>query len=129
MKLENQVISLELAKKLKELGVQQDSELVWGIGGDKCEKEWTLLFNNDESWSAETIYSAFTVAELGKKLMEKGIQDFPFVEYYSHAEEDCWKFKNPFTKYKENILVFESVDKMSEADCRANALIYLLENN
>lgn len=64
MDIQNQLSSLELSKQLEKLGVKQDSIFIWGIGGDKCEKEWTILFTDDDSWSAKEYYSAFTVAEL-----------------------------------------------------------------
>ena len=79
MTLEKQVCSLELAKKLKELGVKQESLFYWNIldgkpGINKYEvknrKQFTedgypgntMVYKNVES------YSAFTVAELGEML-------------------------------------------------------------
>lgn len=61
MKLENQVTSLELSRKLKELGVEQVGLWVWHnkIGGG-----YKLKANE---FSPSTIH-AYTVAELGEML-------------------------------------------------------------
>ncbi len=69
MKLEQQVISLELAKKLKELGVGQESAFCWewsGVQGDAATLvKWEDHTEHDhQPW----IYSAFTVSELGEML-------------------------------------------------------------
>jgi hypothetical protein len=72
MNLSDQVCSLELAKRLKELGVQQESLFIWS------ERYWTknninekneirsYLTFNPSTFHSESIaeYSAFTVAEL-----------------------------------------------------------------
>lgn len=76
MKLENQVCSLELAKKLKELGVKQES--IWyhrGISNntnpdpEKWYYSWGIVLSNEkvgEPFNNARLrnYSAFTVAEL-----------------------------------------------------------------
>ena len=69
MKIEDQVCSLELSKKLKELGVKQDSIFYWinGVITDiNVSPEQTRnLWYPAHSY---TLYSAFTVAELGEML-------------------------------------------------------------
>lgn len=99
MNLESQVVSLELSKKLKELGVEQKSIFYWiekntptvnlpalslsfkiseyNDGSYKfCSDELGTHFlkPNHEKYS---IYSAFTVAELGE-ILKKTIKDFPY---------------------------------------------------
>jgi hypothetical protein len=68
MKLESQVCSLELSKRLKQLGVKQESYFVWSCmaGASKWEvrEDWA---NEDSRW-----ISAFTVAELGEILIGLG---------------------------------------------------------
>ncbi len=68
MELEKQVVSLELAKKLKELGVKQESLFYWSqYTDDSNDRRWqigyrsrTVRFNNEPlDW-----YCAFTVTEL-----------------------------------------------------------------
>ncbi len=65
MELKQQVVSLELAKKLKELGVKQDSLFFYdGLNGDF---ELCCLVNNSDNIT-ESDVSAFTVADLGDML-------------------------------------------------------------
>jgi len=69
MKLEDQVCSLELAKKLKELGVKQESYWSWLKGDADYGDEPYLLGCTTKLEEDEC--SAFTVAELGEKLPNK----------------------------------------------------------
>lgn len=59
MKLKDQVCSLELAKRLKELGVPQGSLFYWTY----CEA-WFITYRHPENESNPL--SAFTVSELGE---------------------------------------------------------------
>jgi len=63
MKLTDQVISLDTAKKMKDLGVKQDSYWVW----TKIKDHTGLVSANTHLLNpyAVSSYSAFTVAELG----------------------------------------------------------------
>lgn len=72
MELEDQVVSLELSKKLKELGVKQESIFSWlqyphTRAGEPNEWElsYTKLPVDNPLW-----VSAFTVAELGEMLKQ-----------------------------------------------------------
>ena len=79
MKLEDQVCSLDLAKRLKELGVKQESAFYWfpfGGGVHKWQltkkildmdalRGWRSYEKNNKDFS---FYAAFTVAELGEML-------------------------------------------------------------
>src|SRR5688572_17796027 len=86
MPIENQVVSLQLAKKLKELGVKQESLFYWVKMDEKnlmlAVKTYSLIATDGKTWSAMMavgqidrepleIYSTFTVAELGDMLPEK----------------------------------------------------------
>jgi len=65
MKLENQVCSLELSKKMRELGFEQESAFYWRNAG---QVGWQI---ENEVWmrnKKEDAYSAYTVAELGEFL-------------------------------------------------------------
>lgn len=112
MTLESQVVSLELAKLLKELGVKQDAYFSWR---DDKKDGWTLVW----PWNkGREYFSAFTVAELGEMLPEnlnitsmrfpnnrwQTIIDLDEDSYKSHSEGD------------------------NEVDARAKMLIHLLEN-
>jgi hypothetical protein len=65
MNLENQVCSLELSKKLKELGVEQKSVFYWEYYDDNCYMvkyfPYAVIPNN---FNKCELYSAFTFDEL-----------------------------------------------------------------
>lgn len=85
MKIEDQACSLELAKKLKELGVKQESAFYWigklpfdGFGKVYYELHRVPLLSEIE------VYSAFTVAEALEDLMNNCEQKM-IVEIYQNA--------------------------------------------
>ena len=112
MKLEKQVVSLELSKKLKELGVKQKSCFDWVLPsiGDS----WKVWEVSTYKRSDRKFLSAYTVAELGEMLPQMWIDTF------KHSLE--WQV---------GIKQFKHVacDEYSEANARAKMLIYLIENN
>lgn len=81
MKLEDQVCSLELAKRLKEFGVKQESAFYWtNVHWEKGrEPRWALISSeliNGERWrTPKNGFSAFTVAELGEMLTKEQIKN------------------------------------------------------
>lgn len=126
MKIETQVCTIEQAKKLKELGVIQDSQCYWrhdqvehvdGVNSwSDQESLGEMIKHYDSKWSPDwrdeyEIYSAFTVAELGAMLSgkngfpQKGWED---KYWYDHINGNHQKFK-------------------TEAEARAAVLIDLLE--
>jgi hypothetical protein len=121
MKLEDQVVSLEYAKRLKELGVKQEGLFHWvenfrGIelcGEGNLNIEWSIHpSSNRGNWSA------FTVAELGEMLP---------LYIVSRRLYDNWEFtvtldKDPYT------IEYETYDELSQVNAYAALLIYLLEN-
>jgi hypothetical protein len=128
MKLENQVCSLELAKKLKELGVKQDSLFYWQQGyremkGDVSASIFTLTQEKAESKKGMRCFSAFTVAELGEML--------PAMTFSGGSESTfgkfrCWRYKE--RERASNVNDRDEFYADTEADARAKMLIYLLEN-
>lgn len=133
MKLENQVVSLDLAKRLKELGVKQESLFYWVSGDIVALPEWRVaqkreirLGKGQRTRDVET-YSAFTVAELGEMLpgntgtksealyfvTQKGLMGRM---WYCNAIDMLTN--KPRYGYEGN----------TEADARAKILIYLLKN-
>lgn len=103
MKLEDQVVSLELAKQLKELGVKQESlfyiDLEDGKVGLKPYK-----------WR-ELLVSAFTVSELGEMIGERGAT--------MYTEEREWEASDEYLQ--------TNIECKKEVDARAKLLIYLIE--
>lgn len=141
MKIKDQVVSLELAKKLKELGVKQEGLFAfyrkghyWSGQTEFQPGKETLEENvgDNVDFPHERVAVTFTVAELGEmlpyKLEEKGRATDYETYYYlntSLCEDNVWE-----TSYCglgdcgcEKIIV-----EKTEADSRAKMLIYLIEN-
>lgn len=126
MELKNQVVSLELAKKLKELGVKQSGIFSWML----MDGEWSVEFHTNntnfsllkyEDWveACATSYPAFTVAELAEFLVDHKHNFLPY--FCDNPRERCWVYN--FGQYP------EYVEAKTLADCLAKMLIYLIENN
>ena len=131
MELTKQVTSLELSKKLKELGVKQESLFWWHgkeewvnkksktISGDICtvkildaKLHWSIGRCRNESPDCKENYHAYTVAELGELLprscrTQKSMKE----EWHCHKESCVSLYGN------------------TEANARAKMIIYLLEIN
>jgi len=128
MKLENQVVSLELAKKMKDLGFKQDSLWWWVINQDSAFTDWGLesqryikYYKKDN----KEYYSAFTVAELGEMLPVQTIIDKQNSYFDFYKEKQGWfcvanskNYKGIMVKIAENL-----------ADAMAKMLIWLKENS
>jgi len=121
MNLEQQCCSLELAKRLKELGVKQESIFYWGtwgggfVLGDVEDKgEWPDI--------PDTYFSAFTVSELGE-MLPAGSFGVSCIRYSEPDARTVWD-----AKYYEDGEVKQGESSEKEADARAMLLIYLIEN-
>ena len=114
--LEKQVTSLELSKRLKELGVKQDSIFWWvkHIKSGTNHYTWDLVFGKDENDLVNEYISAFTVAEHGEALPRN---------IHSYRDTD---FKTEFWVCEQRFKNREFAD--TEANARAEMRIYLIEN-
>jgi hypothetical protein len=142
MNSERQVASLELAKKLKELGAKQESYFWWSAWQDHSPAEhvdchelhWEVT--DEHGGSIAPRIAAFTVSELGEVLPafitigEKNANK-RFKLYLAKNEDG-----EHFVEYQEwglganeayELLVQRSAE--TEADARAKMLIHLLENH
>lgn len=119
MKLEVQVTNLELSKRLKELGVKQESSFYWHRSIPVDLNDWALVRVNAGGVAMEYI-SAFTVAELGEMLPER---------YFTQKWDCKWSGYQEISEGKKALLpvCFESFTSDTEADARARMLIYLIE--
>lgn len=121
MKIENQVTSLELSKKLKELGVKQESLFYWVI---TLTQDYHISFYDNELPEVlkerNDCYSAFTVAELGEML--------PTGYYTLQTKEDGWMCCARILRTFERGVLIQNTWGDTEADARAKMLIYLYEN-
>lgn len=115
MRLEEQVCGLELAKKLKELGVKQESIFYWR---DLQNVGWRVTPHDQTEHRAYDSVSAFTVAELGEMLrIDNSMLAHP-------TSIGCyWGKKWCFYEWGKLLAKADT-----EADARAKMLIYLLEN-
>lgn len=133
MKLEQQVCSLGLSRKLKELGLRQESAFYWVLVNQTASLHYGFVPASElkKHWEREVsteVFAAFTVAELGEMLPKclpnnvNGL-DLHLCSTYNgtiglevgYQDEDFqWKYVQMYVQ--------------SEADARAKMLVYLLEN-
>ena len=121
MKLEQQVANLELSRKLKSLGVKQESAFVWAKNAIIVEPEpWNLIHKDCiKRWDFDAdirdgnAFAAFTCSELGRMIPQK---------WHSRQVDgpDEWMMSD------DDELVRDTHAR-TEADCRAKMLIYLIE--
>lgn len=130
MKLENQVCSRELAKKLKGLGVNQES--FFRYERDVCSGEviWLVMIGVNLFPEREH-YAAFTVAELGE-ILPKWIHSYQ--EPDGNTPWICtmpnWYESESFREIFPDPKIFKITHtrESTESNARAAMLIYLLEN-
>lgn len=68
MQLDKQVVSLDLARKLRELGAPQDSYFVHCKIGEFDETIWRNYLTLYDGIDTESVFAAYTVTELGELL-------------------------------------------------------------
>jgi hypothetical protein len=133
MKLEDQVVSLELAKKLKELGVKQDGHFFWAEFrndsaslGDNMNIVHTQLLRIDQVAEYQDydhiedldITVALTVAELGE-MLPVAING---TGVFMGGSRWCGYYKSN-SEWNQGI----EFKAQTEADARAKMLIHLIE--
>lgn len=141
MKLESQVCSLELAKRLRELGVKQESAFYWDsiTGNRKAKSLWkigdVISFSYEETYDKpnDDSYAAFSVAELGKMLPAgyvtgrgwnpESAKRYCCNWYRVNADGDPEDFGAKHRAPYRGIFFAHT-----EADARAKMLIHLIEN-
>lgn len=126
MKLEDQVCSLELAKKLKELAVKQSSYFYYvptinnnNIFGILSLESICNIFDN--------YISAFTVAELGEMLPKELVAEDKSYFFTQCPSRDLKRYI-VFYRHTMSFLEDCESDDKKEADARAKMLIHLIEN-
>jgi hypothetical protein len=128
--LEQQVCSLGLAKRLRELGVKQESLWVWVAGfPSRIERNVT-----DKPWVDGRVFSAFTVAEL-ERILPLGVN----IAYKNGAPRDSNHYRSMMRSsgdrycvaYRHGSYSSDSwIDRRADtfADALAEMLVYLIEN-
>lgn len=138
-----QVSNFELSKKLKELGVKQESLFYWvDVAGyhelpelPQPEPMWILvnpISGKDEM--SEEVISTFTVAELGEMLPDRISVNPPtnniFYDLQCNKGNVGWEIYYIDMDKERKISYFYSFPTpyLFEANARAKMLIYLIEN-
>lgn len=137
MNLQQQVTSLEISKKLKELGVKQES-LFWWINEHLVYKTDMGAYLQNGGGIAERTFgcadklSAFSVAELGEML------PIHLIKQSNANEKVVFEYHLFFSKQPNGYAIWYGqnyfddkgyqIEKI-EVDARGKMLIYLLENN
>ncbi len=129
MQLENQVVSLTLSTKLKELGVKQESLFCYQPIENEKPNIWPRQFNLDEFAhpSTDERTAAFTGAELGEMLPK--IIKTEHIEYYL-TQLPSLDLKKWIIFYRNAFAELRNVESfgINESNARAKMLIYLIEN-
>jgi len=130
---ENLVCSLELSKRLKELGVKQKS-VFYFIDHFEDHKIVPVITNYDREIFnllihdvfPPTLYAAFTVSELNEIIFEKNYDSLEKTGYLNITTEMIDRSGGYFYRitnnFRENI-----IDDLSLANALAMLLIYLME--
>lgn len=140
MKIEDQVCTLEQGKRLQELGVTKIAMFYhyWNGRTDCPEelKEYSIGYSKPRAATAN-YYPAYTVAELGEMLPKKVIYNCE-EESAMYVQKDIklaaylnWNgFCNQiqYIKGGGGVLTVAGYENQTEAQARAEMLIYLLEN-
>lgn len=141
MNIEHQVASLELSKRLKELGVKQES-YVWWADTEADRSMWNLITHNDRLlMERHEEVAAFTVAELGE-MLPISVCDPPGADELDPGMEEkktyylFFRIGNEWNKplvqlgdVHEGVRTkwyYEAIAD-TEADARAKMLIHLIE--
>jgi len=133
MELSKQVASLELSKRLKELGVKQESLFIWSVPKPenartnidevKLRDMQPEIYMRGSSWGEcfEEV-AAYTSAELGE-MLPWGVEVDGKIEVLHIYKDsaDQWNFYPSHGAWHKTF-------NETEADARARLLIFLLEN-
>lgn len=133
MNIESQVCSLELAKRLKELGIKRDSLFYYQNNpyndGQDCmdfmisecftRERSNAIINSECENDNNPKYAAFTSTELGEML--------PSIGYGKLNRNNKWvcNYSHTVNPHKKDYYIEDE----SEANARAKMLIHLIENN
>ena len=126
MNLEDQVVSLELAKKLKELGVKQESLFWWSVCPDNLICAVAAYVSPEKKERAERdFYAAYAVAELGEMLPAFIAREHLYsLQMWRRVGVKGKEHRISYWFMGDKQLHFEEAD--TEADARAKMLITLL---
>lgn len=132
--LEDQLCSLEHAKRFDELGIKQKSLFVYQYHNDDCYSIQCKMYGIVDCLK---IYSAFTVAELGemlpKELKNHNNKYFPYELTFKwelhYSDNKMWHVTYNSPGYDGDVIEDFLIYDKKEADARAKMLIYLIKKN
>jgi hypothetical protein len=127
--IKNHVTSLELSKKLKELGVKQESEFYWAEEktGGWNQQDWHTVLTDDfyegDYNEFRNKISAFLSSELGEMIKDLPGEKEAHTEWnYIYKKWICYLIdRNMDPEHEE--------EDESESNARAKILIHIIENN
>lgn len=131
MNLEQQVVSLEYAEKLKELGVGQQSLFYWFYtdaplkDGSRWELKSAKTLHDSDFELGDDWCSAFTVAELGE-MFDRELKIHSGKTVYGLELYYCSFMESSLEEYWNKTHCFGGD---TEANARAKMLVHLIENN
>jgi len=122
MNLSDQVTSLELSRRLKELGVEHNSYFKYEVR----EFGWFEIYHSKATSCAHKYYPAYTVAELGEILRKFELETDRRLEIdYYHTYDGYNIVIKPMKVTGCNAIYTKSP---KEADARAQTVIWLYES-
>lgn len=128
-----QVSNLELSKRLKELGVKQES--LWYWNQDTAYRKPHISPKPEGDWAEYNItkhnyVSAFTVAELGEMLPKEIIREgeLPIWLYLGYLDNK-WEVTYCVDVGGQQLSQYVYIKEDTEANARAKMLIYLKEKS
>ena len=116
MRMEDQVVCVELAKEMNDLGAEQDSIWYWTWAEWNGKTEWVLIPQSGIARLKREHFSAYTVAELGE-MLKPHAEDLPVWYKYKRGTEwfsDIYSVKG-----------YYQINERKEADARAKVWLYL----
>lgn len=118
MNLQQQCLSLDLAKRLKELNIAQESLFYWSNN-----HEWLIEYNDRLSIDFYEHYSAFTAGELMEIFPPPSMElDYWMMKIKTSVPESLWQGET--IKNNKSLMIFN--DEL-EVNLKAKMLIYLYE--
>lgn len=132
MKLEQQVTSLGVSQKLKELGVKQESVYAWVNQKEKVGSylDSIELYATMGRTPTNGAVSAFTCAELGEMLPDTFITQKAGNNQWTCYGSSAWWAEQNDERFENEVDTVEQKDTIAdtEADARGLMAIYLAEN-
>lgn len=124
--IDQHVTSLEISKRMKELGFEQKSIFAYAISGDEDDKEVVELIMTPGTYSA-TFYSAYLSSEMGE-ILPGNIDGDIFVTQKGMLGRLWYCSMKTHNIDKDGLSTKHQENADTECNARGLMLIYLREN-